>query len=87
MKKIVDYGVKLFWIGIPTIPQNDGNRKRRGIDWAFYSSKNELAKKAVEGVGGSFIDIASSTEARKNADGQFYYFFFFFFFVSPISMW
>ena len=70
MKRIVDSGVKLFWIGIPTIPQNDGNRKRRGIDWNFYASKNDFAKKAVQGVGGLFIDIAPSTEARKQADGK-----------------
>ena len=69
MKKIVESGVKLFWIGIPTIPQNDGNRKRKGINWSFYASKNDLAKKTVESIGGSFIDIAPSTQARKQADG------------------
>ena len=71
MKKIVDSGVKLFWIGIPTIPKNDGNRKRRGIDWSFYASKNDLAKKVVDSIGGFFVDIAPSTEARKQADGDF----------------
>ena len=68
MKKIVDNGIKLFWIGIPTVPMNDGNRKRKGINWAYYTSKNEEARKKVEAAGGIFVDIAPSTEQRKLAD-------------------
>ena len=68
MKRIVNSGVRLFWVSIPTIPGNDGNKKRKNIDWDFYSAKNSYAKKSVDAAGGVFVDIAEVTEKRKVSD-------------------
>lgn len=70
IKELVEAGVKVYWIGIPTIPSNDGNRKklRKEGEFAYYSSKNSIAKKAVESVGAVFIDIAAVTQSRREAD-------------------
>jgi hypothetical protein len=70
MAQLVRQGIRVYWISIPTIPHNDGNRKklRKAGEYEYYSSKNDLARKAVEAVGAIFLNIADVTHARRLSD-------------------
>ncbi len=70
IEQLVRQGVKVYWISIPTIPHNDGNRKklRREGEFEYYSSKNDLARKAIENVGAFFLDITDVTNTRRLSD-------------------
>lgn len=70
IEQLVRQGMKVYWISIPTIPHNDGNRKklRREGEFEYYSSKNDLARKAVENTGAVFLDITDVTHSRRLSD-------------------
>lgn len=70
IKKLVEANIKVFWIGIPSIPANDGNRKkiRNSEEFSFYASKNLIAKRFIEDIKASFLDIADVTNKRRESD-------------------